>query len=223
MLATKVSTTVDDDHPSLSTTASVSVAHEVDCFARAMSILVEIKDPYTAVHQRRVGRLAELMATDMKLPRERCYEIRLAGFVHDIGKLAIPHEILSKPGKLSRLEIEFVQTHTTIGHQILSELHHSPVLALVALQHHEREDGSGYPNRISGEDITLEARIIGVADVLEAMASSRPYRASLGIEAALNEITQNGKVRYFAPAVDSVITLLKSHEFDLDALVADEV
>jgi len=163
-----------------------------------MATTVEIRDPYTAGHQRRVADLALAIATDMALPKDQIEGIYMAGVIHDVGKISIPTEILSKPGKLTELEFSLIKTHSKIGFDILKEIEFPWPIAQVVYQHHERMDGSGYPQGLSGEKILLEARIMCVADVVEAMASHRPYRAALGIDVALKEIKKNSGILYDA-------------------------
>jgi PAS domain S-box-containing protein len=167
---------------------------------QVLSAASEKRDPYTAGHQRRVADLARAIAQDMGLAPDRVEGIRLTGVIHDVGKLSIPAEILSKPSVLSKIEYELIKSHAQIGHDILSEIDFDWPIAQIILQHHERLDGSGYPRGLKGDDILLEARILAVADVIEAMASHRPYRPALGIAAALAEIESNAP-RLYDPAV----------------------
>jgi PAS domain S-box-containing protein len=162
---------------------------------------VEVRDPYTGGHQRRVGELAAAMALRMELGEERAEGLRVAGLLHDVGMVIIPAEILAKPGRLTTIELELVKGHARAGFEILSAIHFPWPVAEMALQHHERLDGSGYPEGLSGEDVLPEARILAVADVVEAMASHRPYRPALGLEAALAEVRGGGGVRYDPAAV----------------------
>ena len=165
-----------------------------------LSSTSEAKDPYTAGHQNRVAQLAEAMGLELNLSQDQLTGLRMASRIHDIGKISLPTEILSKPGKLSRLEYSMVQLHVTAGYDLLRDLDLPWNVAEVVLQHHERFDGSGYPGKIKGTDILFKARILGVADVVEAMSSHRPYRPALGIEAALAEI-EKGKGRLYDPDV----------------------
>ena len=162
---------------------------------------IEVRDPYTAGHQRRVGELAAAMALRMELGEERAEGLRVAGLLHDVGMVNIPAEILSRPGRLSPLERELVKAHARAGYEILAAIRFPWRVAEIALQHHERLDGSGYPAGLVGEDILPEARILAVADVVEAMASHRPYRPALGLEAALAEVRGGGGTRYDPAAV----------------------
>ena len=161
---------------------------------------VEVRDPYTGGHQRRVGELAAAMALRMELGEERAEGLRVAGLLHDVGMVNIPAEILAKPGRLTTIELELVKGHARAGFEILSAIHFPWPVAEMALQHHERLDGSGYPAGLVGEDVLPEARILAVADVVEAMASHRPYRPALGLEAALAEV-RGGGTRYDPAAV----------------------
>lgn len=161
----------------------------------AMSIALEFRDPYTAGHQARVSNLAVEIAKEIGLSEERTSGIYLAGIVHDIGKIYVPSEILACPRRLTELEFKIIQVHSEAGYKILKNVDYPWPIAETVYQHHERLDGSGYPRGLSGDDIIIEARIIAVADVVEAMASHRPYRPSLGTEAALSEIRKGaGKI-----------------------------
>jgi PAS domain S-box-containing protein len=157
---------------------------------------VESRDPYTAGHQKRVADLARTIATEMGLPHDTIEGIRLTGSIHDIGKLSIPAEILSKPAKLTNIEFSLVKEHSRIGYEMLKSVESPWPLAQIVYQHHERMDGSGYPRNLKGDEIIMEARIMAVADVVETMASHRPYRPALGIEAALEEIEKNKGILY---------------------------
>ncbi len=161
-----------------------------------LSKIIESKDPYTSGHQLRVAELAKLIAIEMGFSDERIEAIYMISLVHDIGKISIPQEILSRPGKLSELEKEIVRTHPQIGYDILSNVEFPWPVADVILQHQELYDGSGYPNGLKCNDIMIEARIIAVADVIESMTSHRPYRSIPGIDKAIEEITQNSGILY---------------------------
>jgi len=173
----------------------------LDGIIHTVASTVEIRDPYTAGHQRRVADLARAIATEMALPKDQIEGIYMAGVIHDIGKIAVPTEILSKPDKLTELEFSLIKTHSKIGFDILREIEFPWPIAQIVLQHHEKMDGSGYPQGLSGEKILLEARVMCVADVVEAMASHRPYRAALGIDVALKEIKKNSGILYDAEVV----------------------
>jgi PAS domain S-box-containing protein len=165
------------------------IKKSVDGIIQAMSQTLETRDPYTAGHQRRVADIARHIAIEMSLDENQVEGIFMAGMVHDVGKICIPTEILSKPGRLSPIEFDLIKTHPQIGYDILKTIEFPWPLAEMVYQHHERYNGSGYPRGLSGDEILLGARIICVADVVEAMASNRPYRDALGIDKALSEIT----------------------------------
>jgi len=181
----------------------------------AMALTVETRDPYTAGHQRRVSNLARAIATEMGVSEDQIQGIRLAGVIHDIGKISVPGEILSKPGKISKNEFGIIKEHPQVGHNILNTVDFPWPIAQIVLQHHERMDSSGYPDGISGENILLEARILAVADVVEAMASHRPYRASLGIDIALREILKNRSSFYDPKVVDACLRLFNERGYRL--------
>ncbi|MBU4274034.1 MAG: HD-GYP domain-containing protein [Planctomycetes bacterium] len=152
---------------------------------------MKAKDPYTVQHQQRVTQIALSIAGQMGLPADSMEKLRIAGTLHDLGKISIPNEILVKPGRLSDLEFAIVKTHPLVGYDILNPVEFPQSTTQIILQHHERWNGSGYPHGLSGDNILLEARILGVADVVEAMAADRPYRPALGIDRALEEISHN--------------------------------
>lgn len=177
---------------------------------QAMSKIVESRDPYTAGHELQVARIACIIAQKMFLSYDQVEAIRIAGSLHDIGKIAVPSEILTKPGRLSRLEMEMVKTHSQNAYDILKTIEFPYPIAQIILQHHERMDGSGYPQGLIGEDILLAARIIGVADVIEAMSAHRPYRPALGIETAIEEIVKHRGVLYDSTVVDACLSIYKA-------------
>ncbi|HAR98567.1 MAG TPA: hypothetical protein DCS11_06715 [Syntrophus sp. (in: bacteria)] len=181
-----------------------------------ISLIAESRDPYTAGHQRRVADLAAAIAREMELPEERVTTIHMAGLIHDIGKINVPAEILSKPGKLNSGEFALIKNHPETGYNILDKVDFTPPIAQIVYQHHETMDGSGYPRGIAGQDIILEARIITVADVVEAMASHRPYRPALGIEKALDEIRAKRGVAYDPDVADACIALFTSGRFHFE-------
>lgn len=182
---------------------------------QAISMAVETKDPYTAGHQRRTADLARAIATEMGLDADQRDFIRTAATIHDIGKIALPAEILSKPTKLTEIEFSLIKTHALQGYEILKGIEFPWPVADVVLQHHERIDGSGYPAGLKGEDILLEARILSVADVVEAIASHRPYRPAHRIDDALDEISKNRGILYDAEAVDACLTLFREKMYHL--------
>jgi HD-GYP domain-containing protein (c-di-GMP phosphodiesterase class II) len=183
---------------------------------QVMVSVVATRDPYTAGHQIRSANLARASATEMGLPPEKIEGIRMAGSIHDIGKLSIPAEILSKPTKLSEIEFSLIKEHARQGYEMLKNVESPWPLAEIVFQHHERMDGSGYPRNLKGDDILMEARILTVADVVEAMASHRPYRPGLGIDAALNEIEKNRGVFYDKTAADACLRLFREKGFKLE-------
>ena len=189
--------------------AEAEVQHSLEKLTKALNGTVlavantmEMRDPYTAGHQRQVAQLACAIAQEMGFPAERVEGMRVLGCLHDIGKIAIPAEILSKPGRLSAMEFTLIKDHPRAGYEIIKDIDFPFPVAEGILQHHERLDGSGYPHGISGPDIILEARILGVADVVEAMASHRPYRKALGLNQALEEISRNRGILYDPEVVD---------------------
>jgi response regulator RpfG family c-di-GMP phosphodiesterase len=175
--------------------------------------IAETRDPYTSGHQKNVSQIATFIAQEMKLPKDRIEGIRIASLVHDIGKISIPAEILNKPTKLSEIEYNLIKDHSQTGHDVLKSIEFPWPIAQIVLQHHERLDGSGYPNKLKGEDILLEARIIGIVDVVEAMSSHRPYRPALGIDKALEEISKNKGILYDFEVVSVCLKLFKKKEF----------
>jgi len=165
------------------------------------------RDPYTVGHQRRVSQIACTLGREMGLDEERLHNLRVAGKLHDLGKFAIPSDLLSKPGKLTPQEFALVKTHPQVAYNILEPISLPGNTAEIILQHHERLNGSGYPRGLKGEEILLEARILGVADVMEAMCSHRPYRASLGLADTLDELTLNRGILYDAAVVETCVKL----------------
>ena len=180
---------------------------------RALSSAIEMRDPYTAGHQERVTRLSVVIARELGLDDDKVEGIRIAGMVHDIGKLSIPAEILSKPTKLSPVEYSLIQSHSLSGFTILENIPFPWPIARIVLQHHERMDGSGYPNKLAGEAILIEARIIAVADVVEAMSSHRPYRPTLGPQEAMKEIRRGRGTVYDPAVVDACIRVISRPGF----------
>jgi len=180
---------------------------------KAIADTVEARDPYTAGHQRRVGELAVAIARELGLPEEKVHGIHLAAIIHDLGKIHVPAEILSKPSKLTDIEFMLIKTHPQAGYEILKDVDFPWPIADIVRQHHEKLDGSGYPQGLKGGQILLESRIMTVADVVEAMASHRPYRAALGIEVALKEI-ERGRGSAYDPAVaDACLKLFREGRF----------
>lgn len=181
----------------------------------AITKTVETRDPYTAGHQKKVADIAREIAKDMSLGRDIIESVNLAGQIHDLGKIAIPSEILNKPGRLNEIEFALIKTHSSMGYEIMKNIDFPWPIADIVLQHHEKLDGSGYPKGIKGDDILIQARIIAVADVLEAMASHRPYRAALGLEAALDELKQKAGIHFDPDVVASCIRLFRDRKFNI--------
>ncbi len=187
----------------------------IEVTIQALAMTIEMRDPYTAGHQRRVAELASAIAKEMSLTKETVENINIAGVIHDIGKIYIPVEILTRPGKLSEYEVNIIKAHPQYGHDIMIETEVPDLVAKIVHQHHERVNGSGYPDGKRGEEILLEAKILSVADVVEAMSSYRPYRPALGIDAALDEI-KNHRDIYFDPEVtDACLRLFEEKGFEL--------
>jgi PAS domain S-box-containing protein len=182
---------------------------------QVMVSAVEMRDPYTSGHQIRSADLARAIATEMGLPRDKIDGIRLAGSIHDIGKLSVPAEILAKPTKLTDLEFSLIKEHPQVGYEMLKDVESPWPLAQIVYQHHERMNGSGYPRSLKGDEILLEARIMAVADVVEAMASHRPYRPGLGIEAALEEIEKNRGILYDDAVADACLRLFREKNYQI--------
>jgi PAS domain S-box-containing protein len=195
--------TLDNLRKAVSTTIQVMVS------------AVEARDPYTAGHQIRSADLARTIATEMGLPQEKIDGIRMAGSIHDIGKLSIPAEILSKPTKLTDIEFSLIKEHSRSGYEMLKDVESPWPLAEIIYQHHERMNGSGYPRNLKGDDILIEARILAVSDVVESMASHRPYRPSLGIKAALEEIEKNRGTLYDHNVTDACLRLFREKDYQL--------
>ncbi len=179
----------------------------------AIAMTVETRDSYTAGHQRRVANLARAIALKLNLSKDKVEGIRMAGVIHDLGKISVPSEILTKPGKIRSIEFELIKIHPEVGYDILKTIEFPWPVAEIVYQHHEKIDGSGYPRGLKGDEILQEAKIIAVADVVEAMASHRPYRPALGINIALKEVEANKGTFYDSDAVDACIELFKKDGF----------
>jgi PAS domain S-box-containing protein/putative nucleotidyltransferase with HDIG domain len=196
---------------------TLRLEHAVIGTVDAVSLMVELRDPYTAGHERRVGELAAAIAAEMGLDTFVQRGLRIAGALHDVGKIVVPAEILSKPGRLVPAEFELIKGHAQQGYEILKGVDFPWPVAEVARQHHERMDGSGYPRGLKGEEIILEARILAVADVVESMGSHRPYRPTLGVEKALDEIERNGG-RFYDPHVTAAcLRLFREKNYSIPA------
>ena len=192
---------------------TVQLQETLDGVIQVISLTVESRDPYTAGHQRRVAELARAIAEEMGYSEDQVKGTHMAGMIHDLGKISVPSEILSKPSRLSKIEFELIKTHPQVGYDILKGIEFPWSVAEISYQHHERMDGSGYPRGLKGEEILLEARIMAVADVVEAMASHRPYRPALGIDVALDEISKNKGVLYEPEMVDACEALFSEKKF----------
>ncbi len=182
---------------------------------QAIASTVEMRDPYTSGHQQRVAELAVALAREMGLPEERIHGLHLAGVVHDLGKISIPAEILAKPGKLTPIEFLLIKGHAQAGYEILKDIDFPWPIAAIVWQHHERLDGSGYPQGLKGADILLESSILAVADVVEAMGSHRPYRPTLGIDVALQEIERGRGIQYDPAVADACLKLFRERDYAL--------
>jgi putative nucleotidyltransferase with HDIG domain len=180
---------------------------------QAIGMMGEMRDPYTAGHQRRVADLAGAIGKELGLGTDVLEGLHIAGLLHDVGKIAVPAEILTKPGKLSSYEFEIIKGHPDVGRQILKGVEFPWPVAQAVVQHHERLDGRGYPDGLKGDAVILEARILAVSDVVEAMSSHRPYRAALGVQLALEEITRGRAVGYDGTAVDACLSLFREKRF----------
>lgn len=182
----------------------------------SLASAIEMRDPYTTGHQERVTKLACAIAREMGLSEDQIECIQIAGIIHDIGKIYVPADILSKPGKLNEFEFLIIKTHSQVGSKILSKIEFPWPIADIVHQHHERVNGSGYPQRLTGKDILLEAKILAVADVVEAMSSHRPYRPALGIPVALEEISRNKGVLYDPEVADACLKLFAGNKFKFE-------
>jgi len=187
---------------------------------QVVSKVVGSRDPYTASHQRRVAELARAIAREIGLTDWQVTGIYVTGLLHDVGKVSVPSEILSKPGKIDTSEFNIIKNHCRVGYDILQKIDFPWPVTRVVLQHHERLNGSGYPEGLSGDDIILEARILGVADVVEAMSSHRPYRPSLGLDCALEEIKQGSGILYDSGVVAACLKLLGENEIGFNKIMA---
>ncbi len=181
----------------------------IESTIRTLEETVKLKDPYTANHQRRVAELSRAIAEKMNLSGDEVYGVFLSASLHDIGKIAIPSELFTKGEKLNQYEYLIIKSHPEFGYKILKNLEFPWPIENIAYKHHERLDGSGYPNGIKGDKIELETRIISVADVIEAMISYRPFRPPLGVEAALEEIESNKGLLYDPQVVEACLELFK--------------
>lgn len=187
----------------------------------ALMVIAEKRDPYTAGHQTRVADLACAIGKEMGFSKQRLDGLRIAGILHDIGKIYVPTDILNKPGRLSEMEMGIIKAHPEVGYEIINKIPFNFPVAEIVHQHHERIDGSGYPKGLKNDDILLEAKILGVADVVEAMASHRPYRPAVGLKVALDEIARNKGHIYDSKIVEVCLHLFESKGYDLELVIQD--
>jgi PAS domain S-box-containing protein/putative nucleotidyltransferase with HDIG domain len=192
----------------------IKLEKSFDAITVAVAKMVELRDPYTAGHQRHVARIATAIARDLALSEDEIKGIAVAALLHDIGKIAIPAEILTRPGPLSPAEFEIIKSHPEAGHLIVADVPFPWPVAQIILQHHERLDGSGYPNGLTGTDILFGSRIVAVADVVSAMSARRPYRPAIGLAKALTEIEINQNQLYDATVVDACLRLFRERRFE---------
>jgi PAS domain S-box-containing protein/putative nucleotidyltransferase with HDIG domain len=183
--------------------ATDKLRQTVEGTIKTIALIVEARDPYTSGHQKRVAEISVAIAKELGLPKEQIQGIYFASLIHDLGKIQVPAEILSKPGKLTKLEFDIIKTHSKVGYELLKGVDFPWPIAEIVYQHHERVNGSGYPRKLKGDRISIEAKIIGMADVFEAMSSHRPYRPSLGLKAALSEIKKNKGILYDPDIVEA--------------------
>jgi putative nucleotidyltransferase with HDIG domain len=182
----------------------------LDGIVKTLSMIIETRDPYTSGHEDQVAKIACNIAKEMKFTEEQITAIHIAATLHDIGKISVPSEILTKPGRLSDLEMEMIKTHCKVANDILINIEFPYPVAEIIFQHHERMDGSGYPRGLKGDKIAIEARIIGAADVMDAMTSYRPYRPALGVDAAIEEIVKFRGITYDPAVVDACLKIYKN-------------
>jgi len=203
---------------SLVNTRTSSLQKAMYATISTVAAMTKLRDPYTAGHSIRVGNLAVAIGHKLKLSKKQIDSLYVAGYLHDIGKISIPAEILSKPGKLSNIEFEIIKSHVEYGYQILKDIELPWDIAKIMYQHHERLDGSGYPQGLKDSQIVFEAKILMVADVVEAMTSHRPYRTSLGINKALEEISKNKETKYNSRVADAIETLFLKENYEFENL-----
>ena len=194
---------------------TATLQETLDGVIQIVAQIVDSRDPYTAGHQQRVAEIAQAIAEKMGFSQDRMKGIRMAGIIHDLGKISVPAEILSKPGRLNDLEFGLIKAHPQTGYDILKGIEFPWPIAEIVYQHHERMDGSGYPRGLKGKEIIPEAQILAVADVVEAMASHRPYRAALGTDAALDEISRNRGVLFDSQVADACLAVFRDGGFKL--------
>jgi putative nucleotidyltransferase with HDIG domain len=200
----------------------VKLQHALDSLRKALGTtiqvmvsVIEMRDPYTAGHQKKSADIARAIATEMGLDKDKIEGIRMAGIIHDIGKLSVPVAILSKPTKLSEIEFSLIKEHARSGYDMLKDVESPWPLAEIIYQHHERMNGSGYPRSLKGDEIIMESRVLAIADVVEAMASHRPYRPTLGLKVAIEEITKNKGILYDNAVVDACLRLFREKGYQI--------
>jgi HD-GYP domain-containing protein (c-di-GMP phosphodiesterase class II) len=185
----------------------------IEATANIITKVVETRDPYSIGHQQRVSKLATAIAREMKLPQDKINGTRIASLIHDIGKVNLPTEIISKPGKLIEVEFNLIKNYPRVGYDILKKVDFPWPIAEIVLQHQEKIDGSGYPRGLKGNEICIEAKILGVANVVEAMSSYKSYRPALSIDEALAEIIENKNILFDPKVVDTCTKLFKEKDF----------
>jgi HD-GYP domain-containing protein (c-di-GMP phosphodiesterase class II) len=189
---------------------------------QAMEIAIESRDPYTAGHQRRVAKLSAAIGSQMGFEEEKLKGLRYSALIHDMGKIAVPAEILSKPSRLTETEMNLIKSHPRVAYDILKGIHFFWPIADAVLQHHERINGSGYPQGLKNDEIIMEAKVLSVADVVEAMTSHRPYRPALGLDKALAEVTLGQGRLYDRSVVQACLRVFQESDFSLDEDRAEE-
>jgi PAS domain S-box-containing protein/putative nucleotidyltransferase with HDIG domain len=206
----------DRIHTKIRMESEVELNENIKQIIDTITAITEMRDPYTAGHQKGVGSLVYAIAKELKLPESMVKGVYVSAILHDIGKIYVPNEILTKPGRITQDEMNIIKTHSQIGSDILKNIRFPWPVAQIVLQHHERVDGSGYPFGISSESILFEAKILSVADVVEAMSFHRPYRPALGIDNALAEISDNKGSLYDPDVVDSCVRLFTTLDYKFD-------
>jgi len=184
------------------------LSENIEGTIKTIAHIVDLRDPYTYGHQKRVADISVAIAKQMGLSENTIEGIYFAALIHDVGKIQVPAELLSKPSKLTKAEFNLIKTHPRVGYQLMKEVDFPWPIAELIYQHHEKMNGTGYPRKLSGDRILLGARIIGVADVLEAMSSHRPYRPALGLEKALEEINKNKGILFDTDVVDACMKVV---------------
>lgn len=189
----------------------------VEDIANIITKIVEIRDPYSIGHQGRVSKLATAIAREMKLPKRKIDGIRFASLIHDVGKVNLPTEIVSRPGKLFEVEFNLIKNHPNIGYEILKNIDLPWPIAKIVLQHHEKINGSGYPQGLKGDEILLEAKILCVADVIEAMSSYKSYRPAVSMDKCLKEIIKNRNILFDSEVVNACVKIFKEKDFKFES------